>query len=860
MKSNKKLKVVSLTTLAAACVLSGVFALNANTAAAAEEDKFHEVGASIRVSSKDKGIRFAFGLLEDYTGEDYEIGTLIIPKEVLGANELKHNDDKADETDETDVDYLLIPCTKNFLDNATVKGAKDDYKYYNVALTEIPDVRYNTVLVARSYYKNANGEYVYSDVVERSIGYVASAVLNSNPNAFDKETKETIEGIVDKGFGNATVEVDFEKDLLSVNDTTTFEVTNTEYKAVWSSSNEEVATVDKDGNVKAVKGGETTITAKIGNKTASQEVYVVGNGLYSDQIGIRIYGNDLSGDTNYLNVTSGDNGEMDVKATFKADATYAPALIFKKVFSKNYFEQIDKRGYTKLTFNLAVEGEKDELYVFGKPLASFPENNGVYSVTIDVYDTIVYYHKTISDIATLSGKAGQSGSFAAKFIAWKSPANDYATTRNYVFTLSNVAFVGPTLSVDFAEDNTDLVAVGKTTTLIANTNFAGEVAWSSSKPAVATVENGVVTGVTGGVATITATFEGISVEKTVYVVGGLNSDQIGVHAYGWNQTANSAYFNMATDSNGKMVATAKIQGDEGKTYGALTLLNLEDKAYYEKLLANGYTKLTFTLGVGGADAASVSDLYVFGKKLTTFAKNANGAYAVVVDLQYLVDNFAKTSKMGTGVKAEAAELNYMFLAWKTSAWTARNYVFTFSNVAFRQGVLFADNIGMRVNGWNMTTNTTYMTMDLGANGEMIITANWQAYTNYGPALVLKNLEDKAYYQNLQNNGYTYLTFDLKVEGEDADKLTDVHILGTAQKVAECEKVDGVYKVKIQLAHIIQFYDTISTLDTSGNQAGQWGSRSAMLLAWRFSTNFATVPEDATRNYVFTISNSAYTKA
>ena len=75
MKSNKKLKIVSLTTLAAACVLSGAFALNANTAMA-EEDTFHEVGASIRVSSQDKGIRFAFGLPEKYTGKDYEIGKL----------------------------------------------------------------------------------------------------------------------------------------------------------------------------------------------------------------------------------------------------------------------------------------------------------------------------------------------------------------------------------------------------------------------------------------------------------------------------------------------------------------------------------------------------------------------------------------------------------------------------------------------------------------------------------------------------------------------------------------------------------------------------------------------------------------
>jgi hypothetical protein len=338
--------------------------------------------------------------------------------------------------------------------------------------------------------------------------------------------------------------------------------------------------------------------------------------------------------------------------------------------------------------------------------------------------------------------------------------------------------------------------------------------------------------------------------------GDLYSNQIGVHAYGWSQSTNASYFNMVRGKNGETIVSAKFAGSTTH-YPSLILKDMFNKEYYEGLIADGYAKLTFNLAVGGESAASVSDLYIFGKALTNFPKNADGVYAIVLDLQYMVDNYAKVTGIGTSVEAKNAELNYMFLAWKSTAWTARNYVFTISNAAYAKGVLFADNIGMRVNGWNMTTNTTYMQMDLGANGEMIITANWQAYTNYGPALVLKNIQSKAYYQSLIDSGKTYLSFDLAVGGEDADKLDDIHILGSAQKVSACEKVDGVYKVKIQLSHIIQFYDTITTLDTSGNQAGQWGSRSALLLAWRFSTNFATVPADATRNYVFTISNFIY---
>ena len=42
----------------------------------------------------------------------------------------------------------------------------------------------------------------------------------------------------------------------------------------WSSSNEEVATIDQNGNIKALSVGTTVITAKVGEKTASVEVTV----------------------------------------------------------------------------------------------------------------------------------------------------------------------------------------------------------------------------------------------------------------------------------------------------------------------------------------------------------------------------------------------------------------------------------------------------------------------------------------------------------------------------------------------------------------------------------------------------------
>ena len=124
MKNKKILKVVSLMTAATACAVAGAFAFNVNTAKAETEDVFHELGASVRVSA-DKGIRFAFGLPKNLTDEADEIGTLVIPKEVLGDAALNHNSDTT--TDEVVVDYQSIPCTKNWVDKSLIKV---ESKYY----------------------------------------------------------------------------------------------------------------------------------------------------------------------------------------------------------------------------------------------------------------------------------------------------------------------------------------------------------------------------------------------------------------------------------------------------------------------------------------------------------------------------------------------------------------------------------------------------------------------------------------------------------------------------------------------------------------------------------------------------------
>ena len=101
-------------------------------------------------------------------------------------------------------------------------------------------------------------------------------------------------------------------------------------RVVWSSSNNEVATVE-NGVVTGVKGGEATITATLGELTASKTVYVVGDGLYSDQIGMRIGGYQYHDKPAYFNMATGENGEMIITAQFSDSAAYYPMLMLRNM-------------------------------------------------------------------------------------------------------------------------------------------------------------------------------------------------------------------------------------------------------------------------------------------------------------------------------------------------------------------------------------------------------------------------------------------------------------------------------------------------------------------------------------------------
>ncbi len=576
------------------------------------------------------------------------------------------------------------------------------------------------------------------------------------------------------------------------------------------------------------------------------------NGLTSNQFGINAFGWNQTGNAEYFNITTGASNEMIITAKYAGSTTDYPALVLRNLFGQEYYEAQIAGGNTGIQFNLAIGGDDaasvSDLYVFGKSLSTFPVNAGVYTIMIDL-QYIVDNYSTIGNIGT-SVKATKDV-VDQMLLAWKS--TDW-TTRNYVFTVSDIELIElPTVEVNFELGSKEMIGIGETTTLTATTNKDSSlIVWSSSDPSVATVVNGVVTGVKGGEVEITANVLGVVASKTVRVLGAaLYTNQIGINAWGWDQTNNTSYFGITTGGSGEMVVTAKFSGDT-TFYPTLALRNLYSKEYYEMLIEEGYTKLTFSVQVGGADSDKLTDLYVFGTQLSGYAKNTSGVYAIALDLQYIVDNYATIGSLGQSVKAGTSYLGQMLLAWKSTEWTARNYVFTISKPIFTKGVLAANNIGMRVNGNNMLGNTEYMAMDTGDNGELIITTKFQANATYYPTLTLRNLKEKSYYQDLIDNGYTKLTFNLKVGGANASDL-DIHILATGMTINQFAAEDGGYRIEISLANIVTFYDTIKTLGESWSQTGQTGSKSAMFISWRSPAGDYT----SVRNYVFTISDSTF---
>ena len=151
------------------------------------------------------------------------------------------------------------------------------------------------------------------------------------------------------------------------------------------------------------------------------------------------------------------------------------------------------------------------------------ETSSTESDSVDTNNQEVVYtgSKTIYEFAN-GGGTGVKGRARAIVIDEHDGLADVTNFFNTVVTPDTLASLAKSTTTAVSVSPTTVsVAVEATTTITATTTPSGNhVAWLTSNPAVATVANGVVTGVSAGTAVITAVSGNYSASTTVTVTAG----------------------------------------------------------------------------------------------------------------------------------------------------------------------------------------------------------------------------------------------------------------------------------------------------------------------------------------------------
>ena len=255
-------------------------------------DTFKVYGASTR-TAEPVGFRFLTTIEQSdlkLIPNDAEFGTLIIPYNKLGENELTKDTENA----------LVAPA---LVDTAAKEVPANGLGYYITLMGEtleeaFPENLYDVVLAARAYVKytyTVDGEeitdYAYSaTTIYRSIAYVASCELVEKQEAGeDVSASSHLNTIISQTTDSASLSMPTEMTAGSTKKITLENATDGVNGFAYSliSDNEAVAIINENGELEAVGAGTATITAKIGAKEISTQLTVTsteftsGNILYS---------------------------------------------------------------------------------------------------------------------------------------------------------------------------------------------------------------------------------------------------------------------------------------------------------------------------------------------------------------------------------------------------------------------------------------------------------------------------------------------------------------------------------------------------------------------------------------------------
>lgn len=282
-------------------------------------------------------------------------------------------------------------------------------------------------------------------------------------------------------------------------------ITGSKEEVVWSSLNEDVASVDSSGKVKGIKLGKATIAVECGNLYAEFSLIV----KRMPEI-----------------IINGDD-EVVVEGTTKLSASLRNLQgTVEWSSSDESIATIDKEGN--------IKGIKEGKVTITAKCQEFSETKEINVVVASIEITgskTVYVGESIQLQARVKGLSNSSDiSFT-----WSSNLDSIATVNGGKVSGLQEGSVTITASWNGLQANYDMevilrrevniegpnkVDLNDTIKLTANTlNVKGDVEWSSSDTSVATVdEKGIVSGKKIGSATITATVEGISGTYEIKVI------------------------------------------------------------------------------------------------------------------------------------------------------------------------------------------------------------------------------------------------------------------------------------------------------------------------------------------------------
>ncbi len=364
------------------------------------------------------------------------------------------------------------------------------------------------------------------------------------------------------------------------------------------------------------------MTSKSSTMAEDAEAYVVFNnntivdGEYGKEY---VYGVQLEGGYGCSDLTITGTGN-----TITADANDGSTLYFVENTDKMDFETIQWKTEAapvleESTFAAKIAGTDGDIY-----LPTLAE-----AIEIVAADgTVTLVANSTEEITVSKALTIELNGFTAEKVA---PADGYAVVKyetKWVF--GSAGFVVPVTGVTLS--GTTSVKVGNTTTLtatVAPDNATNKnVTWTSSDTSVATVADGVVTGVAAGTATITVTTEdgGFAADCTVTVSrassGGGGGGGSASYTIAVEDTKNGDITVSPSRASSGSTVTITVDPDSGYELDELTVLDRNGKEI--KLTKKSDSKYTFKMPSGKVTIEAIfAEIEAFENP---FVDVAEGAY------------------------------------------------------------------------------------------------------------------------------------------------------------------------------------------------------------------------------------------